>query len=271
MLRRNLWAAAAAGLPTRKTGKVEIVFPSPGPQPNGLQAVPEGLWVIDQGAGSRVTLIDFQGKVRRSFETETERSSGITYDGEALWIASTYSRETVRVHATTGRTLERRFTPGAGVIYKRKGDPAARASPVPSHLRQKPPAAPAQQGGSRIDAADTKWPGTGGHGLEWRAGKLWSAVPPSRHIYCIDPQTWTVETMFPTAGNRVHGIGWEGPHLWAADSNHNAFFRHDVTTGALRERIQLADTDPVPHGMTIWNGWLWYCDDIGLICRLKLR
>jgi len=26
----------------------------------------------------------------------------------------------------------------------------------------------------------------------------------------------------------------------------------------------------LPHGMTIWQGTLWYCDDVGIICRLKL-
>ena len=66
----------------------------------------------------------------RSFETETDKSSGITFDGEGLWIGSTYSREIVRVDALTGKTLERRFTPGAGVIYQMLGDPAARSSPL---------------------------------------------------------------------------------------------------------------------------------------------
>ena len=43
-------------------------------------------------------------------------------------------------------------------------------------------------------------PGTGAHGLEWRAGKLWFAVPPSRSVYCIDPETWVVQAMFAAAG-----------------------------------------------------------------------
>src|SRR5437868_9866631 len=79
---------------TRKTGKVEIVFDSPGrnPKPNGLQATRQGLWIIDQGPGSKAYLVDYEhGKIIREFETETTASSGITYDGEALWIGSTYS------------------------------------------------------------------------------------------------------------------------------------------------------------------------------------
>ena len=112
--------------------------------------------------------------------------------------------------------------------------------------------------------------GTGAHGQEWRDGKLWFAVPPSREVYRVDPKTWTVEAKFPTAGNRPHGIGWEGKFLWVTDSNLNAFFKHDPETGEMIEKIQLADSDPLPHGMTIWQGWMWYCDDVGVVCRFKL-
>ena len=261
-------------IPLRKAGKVQIVFKSPRPQPNGLQATPEGLWLIDQGPGSWAHLVNYKdGSVIRGFETETERSSGITYDGETLWIGSTYSRELVRCDARTGKALERHFTPGAGVIYKMVGDPAARSSPVPRSMRQPAPAPekPNQTGGFQMGQLEgSRAVGTGAHGQEWRHGKLWFAVPPSREVYRIDPKSWVVETKFPTAGNRPHGIGWEGKYLWVTDSNLNAFFKHDPDTGAMVERIQLADNDPLPHGMTIWNSWIWYCDDIGLVCRFKL-
>src|SRR5260370_12315957 len=83
-----------ARIRTRKTGKVETVFNSPGPAPNGLQATREGLWIIDQGAGNKAYLVTYEGgKVLRSFETETDKSSGITFHADALSIASTYTRE----------------------------------------------------------------------------------------------------------------------------------------------------------------------------------
>lgn len=230
-----------------------------------MQATKDGLWIIDQGPGSKAALVDYGGKLLHETETETDRSSGITFDGEALWIGSTYSREIVRCDARTGKALARHFTPGAGVIYPMLGDPPARSSPVPQHLRQPRPAVPpqaAQQGSRTL--------GTGAHGQEWRDGRLWIAVPPSREVYRIDPVKWVVERKFPVAGNRPHGIGWEGRYLWVTDSNLNAFFKHDPETGAMLERIQLLDTDPLPHGMTVWNGTMWYCDDVGLICRFKL-
>ncbi|MCC6538088.1 MAG: hypothetical protein IT162_11085 [Bryobacterales bacterium] len=291
MNRRSFFATAATSslaaaavpasrldqLPVRKVGKVEIVFQSPAAKPNGLQATKDGLWIIDQGPRNEAHLVTYQGgKVIKGFETETMSSSGITFDGEALWIGSTYSREIVRCDAKTGKAIKRHFTPGAGVIYKMAGDPPGRSSPVPQHLRQGSPApppapsAPKRVGGFQMGEASSTAPGTGAHGQEWRNGKLWFCVPPSRHVYRVDPATWTVEAQFPTAGNRPHGIGWEGKYLWVTDSNLNAFFKHDPDTGAMVEKIQLADNDPLPHGMTIWEGYLWYCDDVGIVCRFKM-
>ena len=268
-------AASSHNVPVRKAGKVEIVFDSPGPQPNGLQATDAGLWIIDQSPGSKASLVSYgKGQVLRSFNTETDRSSGITFDGESLWIGSTYSREIVRVDANDGRTLERHFTPGAGVIYQMAGDPTARSSPLlKTHPRRR---APDVQGtltggydmGRVLGGAA---PGTGAHGQEWRDGRLWFAVPPSREVYCVDPKTWIVQAKFGMAGNRPHGIGWEDRYLWVTDSNLNAFFKHDPASGEILERIQLGDSDPLPHGMTIWQGTLWYCDDVGVVCRFRMQ
>jgi hypothetical protein len=96
------------------------------------------------------------------------------------------------------------------------------------------------------------------------------AVPPARQIFEVDPKTWLVERRFATAGNRTHGLGWEGNFLWNSDPNLNGFFKHDIATGRIVQRIQLGEKDPLPHGMTVWQGWLWYCDEVGVICRLKL-
>jgi streptogramin lyase len=261
-------------IPERKFGKVEIVFKSPGadPKPNGLQATEDGLWIIDQGTGNKAYLVNYKGNVLRSFETETDRSSGITFDGETLWIGSTYNRQIVRTDAHTGKVLERHFTPGAGVIYQMVGDPPARRSPLAHPNSSTSDSAAVKQVGGydagRIQGALA--PGTGAHGQEWRNGKLWFAVPPARSVYCLDPQTWIVQTKFSTAGNRPHGIGWEGKYLWVTDSNLNAFFKHDPATGEMLEKIQLADSDPLPHGMTVWERHMWYCDDVGVVCRLRL-
>jgi streptogramin lyase len=261
-----------SSVPIRKTGPVEIAFKSPGPQPNGLQATKEGLWIIDQSAGSRAYLVDYtDGRVIRSFDTDTVRPSGITFDGEALWIGSTFSYENVRCSATTGSVIERRPTPGA-IMYTMAGDPPQRRSPLAGGPLAQARAASPEAGESPLLRL-TQAPSNrlqGAHGQEWKDGRLWTTCTSARSIYEIDPKTWAVHKIFRTPGNRPHGLAFEGAYLWHGDSNLAAFFKYDVTTGAIVEKIQLGDADPVAHGLTIWNGTLWYCDDVGVVCRMKL-
>jgi len=75
-------AQSAPGITSRRAGRVEVAFKSPTPRPNGLQATPEGLWIIDQGPGCRATLVRYDdGAVLRQFETDTVLPSGIPFDG----------------------------------------------------------------------------------------------------------------------------------------------------------------------------------------------
>ena len=274
------WAAAApvAGVgrdgappavPRRRTGPVEIAFKSPGPRPNGLQATPDGLWIIDQSAGSRAYLVRYaDGQVLRSFETDTTRPSGITFDGQALWIGSTFSYENVRCDAATGAVLERRPTPGC-TTYAMADDPPPRRSPLAPPPAATPPAAST----APVPARLTQEPHLrfqGAHGQEWRDGKLWTTSTSARSIYRIDPQRWVVERVLSTPGPRPHGLAWEGRYLWHNDGDLNAFFKFDLDSGQIVETIQLADSDPLSHGLTIWDGTLWYCDDVGVVCRMRL-
>jgi hypothetical protein len=260
-----------ATIPVRKTGRVEIAFKSPGPQPNGLQATKDGLWIIDQSEGSKAYLVDYaDGKVLRSFETDTVRPSGITFDGEALWIGSTFSYENVRCHAMTGAVLERRPTPGS-IMYTMATDPPQRRSPLAGGLmaQARPTAPDAGQPLSRLTQAPSNRL-QGAHGQEWRDGKLWTTSTSARSIYEIEPKSWIVHKILRAPGNRPHGLALEGRYLWHGDSNLAAFFKFDTDSGVIIEKIQLRDADPVAHGLTIWNGSLWYCDDVGVVCRMRI-
>ena len=275
-----------AGLKTRKVGKVEIVYKSPHAKPNGLQASREGLWVQDQGPENWVSLVNWgSGKVIREFRPDIRAASGITVDDKnVMWISSTYNAMHVACSAEDGKTIAKYFTPGAGRHYFMPDDPpATRSTLKPAYPREDgPPAAapapsstgqtqgpPLRQGQLPLDAT-TGLSGNGAHGIEDRDGFLYFAVPPARKIFVMDPTTWLVQATWPTAGNRVHGIGWEGDTLWAADSNLRAFFRHDIKTGKMIEKIQLTDTDPIIHGATVRDGYMWYCDDVGWIANFKL-
>jgi hypothetical protein len=49
----------------------------------------------------------------------------------------------------------------------------------------------------------------------------------------------------------------------------NDISRMDPETGDLLAKIQLTREDPTPHGLTMKDGVLWYCDaDSRWVCRL---
>jgi hypothetical protein len=265
MLHRREFLAFAAlpafsrdEVPTRQA-KVEKVFDSPCPKPNGLQATSEGLWILNQGGDNALYLTDWKGKLLEKLNTESVSGSGVGWDGTHLWIASTYNCKVLKVERKTGKTLAAYDTPGCGAVNW----PNPRKSP----LAKPEPPAPAPKAGAKKGGPRPK---TGAHGIEFRAGKMYLAVPPSQTIYRINPDGFRVEHSWKTAGDRPHGMGWEGDYLWCADSNANCFHKYDIKTGKVLAKIQLSDSDPLPHGMTIQNRTMWYCDDVGVVCRLPL-
>lgn len=227
--------AAAESFPTTFATRVERIFRTPGPAPNGLQATSEGLWILDQET-NKVSLVRWtDGHVIREFATETDRGSGITFDGSALWTASTYNRLLLRIDPQSGKTLKEFPSPGSGLV----------------------------KWGTRNEHSTP----TGAHGLEYLRDELWVAVPPSATIYVVNPGSGAVLRSFPAPGVRPHGIGWDPDgSLWCAESNYRSFFKMSPKDGKILRQVMLPPTSPevdgavvVPHGMTVWEKQIWFC------------
>jgi sugar lactone lactonase YvrE len=281
----------AKAIKSRGVKKVEIVYKSPHTAPNGLQATREGLWIADDrtvDGKNWISLVSYaDGKVIHEFQVSgMNNPSGMTVDGQgSIWINSTHSGSGLifNCSADDGKVLAKYNCPGAGVAYRLKGDPPAARSPLtPAYPPPENVSAQAGRGGRAGGGGTRLAPGQlpltaksgptgeGGQGMEWRDGLLYFAVLPSRRVYVLDPKTWEVQTMWQTAGSRTHGVGWDGDTLWVADTNWRAFFRHEMKTGEIVEKIQLTEKDPLIHGVTVHDGYLWYCDDVGYICNFKL-
>ncbi len=217
-----------------KIAQVEKRFKSPGPQPNGLQAAPDGLWIIDQ-VDLKIYKVDWEtGDVLFEAQTDTEHSSGITLGGGYVWIASTFELQIAKLDMETGKTIAKYDSPGVGVASWREG----------------------MEGASE----------TGAHGLEWRDGKIYIASPPSQFVHVVDTETWTEENAFRTPGLRNHGLAWQDDKLWVADTSAGTVNLLGTADGRVYEVIRVEAPDEV-HGMTMRDGVLWYCDahncDIG--------
>ena len=200
--------------------RVEKLFTTPGPCPNGLQAAPDGLWVLDQGDNHVYKLSYDNGSALVKMETDSDRGGGF------IWVTSTYDCSVLKLDPKTGETVAEFETPGAGVVAWRLDDPNAEP--------------------------------TGGHGLEWVDGYLWMATPPSQTLYQVDPSTWKVLKSFQTPGNRPHGLAWDDGHMWVSDTTMKEIHKIEASTGKVAGTVK--GVDPPPHGMTIYQGALWCCD-----------
>jgi hypothetical protein len=289
-------------IPTRMAAKTEVLYKTTHGKPNGLALTdnPNELWVLDQGTDHWVTLTNVaDGSVIREFQADVVGPSGLVIDSDnVMWITSTHNSLIVAVDAATGKTIGKYVTPGAGRIYSKKGDPAARSSKLPNAY----PAASRAVGGGETQAraggrgggrggrgpalppgqlamdVEEGAGGTGAHGIVTKGDFLYYVCPPSRFMVVIDKKTWEVQHTWPTPGNRPHGTSWgdaNKEYIWNVDSNENAFYKYNATTGVISEKVAVQeDPHTVCHGAKLFlegpqKGYMYFCDDTGWMCRIK--
>jgi sugar lactone lactonase YvrE len=285
-------------LPTSTAPKHEVLYKTPHGQPNGLALTrnPGEMWVVDQGNEHYVSLIKIEdGSLIREIKADTVGPSGAVIDEQddnKMWITSTHNNLIVACNATTGETIAKMTTPGSGKIYHKFGDPPERASKQPrAYPRPTNVAGGARRGAGGLtpvrmefghlpmDSEDDVNGRTGAHGMLYPGGEtLLYVCPPSRAIFTIKKSNWEVQSVFPTPGDRPHGVTWANAGktaFWNGDSNLNAFYRYDYPSGRITHKVQLQD-DPytVLHGAKLilngpGAGYLYFCDDTGWMCRVK--
>ena len=202
------------------------MFPPPGLMPNGLQWTNEGLYVMDQHTDN-VYVLDERGRVARTVYTRTENGSGITFGGGYLWTGS------------NGVTLSRPYRSWdthLGLVYKL--DPVT---------------------GDVVDRYLTP-DGDGVHGLEWDDGLLWVTAFSPKALILVDPSDFRVIRKFPVELERLHGLARDGDGIWCAHTADRVIVKYSVETGEEMDRITMPSDGPRPHGVSIKDGELWYCD-----------
>ena len=220
----------AGDAPVRKA-KVVRVFKSPEGYPNALETVKEGFWIGEQ-ITDRAHLVDFKGKLLKSVNTESSNTSGIAYGGGFLWMGA------------NGWPIRRDRKPtdsGTGAVIKVDPDTGKTVARYPI-------------------------PGGGGvHGLEYANDTLWITSLKIQKLSQVDPKDFRLIHQIPVSLGRAHGLAWvyDGPgagSIWCMFSNDRVIHRIDAKDGKVLEVIQLSPEDPDPHGMSLYNGHLYYCD-----------
>ena len=219
-----------------------VLWKTPGPQPNGLQAGPDGIWVIDQ-VDNRVYKLDPDGGgVLHSFPTRAKHSSGITLDPwGGVWVASTFGFDIIRYDPFTGAELSSIPTPGdptVGAHGLEWRDGALWINvPKTATLYQVDP-----RDGRVLQQVPA--PGSRPHGMAWvdgyQAGGGWGA---RARVSALSDEP---------------GVATNAPPIWCVETDRRAIVLLDPTTG--RELSEIPVEGPEPHGMTILDGVFWLCE-----------
>jgi streptogramin lyase len=225
-----------------------VAFVAPGQQVNGLEAVPEGLWLCDQ-RDNHAYLVDNTGGVIRSFPSPARNASGITVGAGSVWIASNVAPAMIFRHdALTGQCTAFVMLEGAGGVHGLQWRPYAADETRPTAADSRPELHPSAPAGRR-DAG----PGV--------SGTLWVSRPGARRVDHIDAETGALLGSIAFPVDRSHGMFWDERNgtLSVAETNHGHILRFEPQSGDLLEEWRI--DGPEVHGLTLSaDGRIWVGD-----------
>jgi streptogramin lyase len=231
-----------------RVAQARVVFKAPGEQVNGLEAVPEGLWLCDQ-RNNRAYLVDASGRTLRSFPSPARNASGISFGAGSVWVASNTRPSIIFRHdAETGQCLAYLILDAEGGVHGIQWRPYGADEARPAAPEQRPELHPSAPAG-RLNA---------GPGI---SGTLWVTRPGAHRIDHIDAETGDVLGTLPFAADRSHGVYWDeaDDSLIVAETNHGHLFRLDRRDGSVRDEWRIEG--PEVHGLSrSADGRVWVGD-----------
>lgn len=199
-------------------------FDAPGPQPNGMQATADGIWILDQKT-NQAALVSFTGETLKTLDTASDRGSGITDAGSALWLASTYDRKILRVDRETGETVEHFDTPGgvatgAHGLEIRDGRLWMAVPPAATIYQVEP-----ENGFEVVHSFPA--PGDRPHGIAWEGRDLWCVETDHRAIYRLNASDGAIldRIEIPADYPEPHGMTMRDGAFWYCDAGSRAVCR----------------------------------------------
>lgn len=225
----------------------QLAFNGPGEQVNGLEAVPEGLWLCDQ-RDNNAYLVDLQGRVQTRFPSPARNASGITFGAGSVWIASNTRPWLIFRHdPQTGQCLAYLPLAGEGGVHGLQWRSYAEGEQPPSALAHGPELHPTAPAG-RANAG----PGV--------SGTLWVSRPSGHRIEHLDAETGELLGSIPFTADRSHGMFWDprDASLSVAETNFGHIYRYEPRSGELLDEWQVEGHEV--HGLTrsddgrIWIG-----------------
>ena len=233
--------------PSVRAAQARVMFRAPGQQVNGLEAVPEGLWLCDQ-RNNYCYLVDDSGAVLRRFPSPARNASGITFGAGSVWVASNTRPSLIFRHdPATGHCLSYLVLSEPGGVHGLQWRPYGPGEQPPAAAAPKAELHPTAPAG-RLNAG----PGV--------SGTLWVSRPGAHRIEHLDAETGEVLGSMAFPLPRSHGMFWDEQDgtLSVAETNGGHILRFEPSSGELLDEWRIEG--PEVHGLTrdaagrIWVG-----------------
>ena len=224
------------------------VFLAPGEQVNGLEAVPEGLWLCDQ-RNNRCYLIDYSGRELMSFPSPARNASGITFGAGSVWVASNARPPLIFRHdPSSGQCLAYLVLSPEGGVHGLQWRPYAASDAVPVGEPVGPELHPTAPAGR-----PNVGPGV--------SGTLWVSRPGAHRIEHLDAETGELLGQVDFAPPRSHGMFWDERDgtLSVAETNGGHILKFEPAGGELLDEWRIEGCEV--HGLTrSADGRIWIGD-----------
>jgi len=165
-------------------------------------------------------LTGYSGEVVRSFDLPSAFPTGLTFDGDHLWLAD---RKTDKIYC----------------LNKETGD-VVRVIDAPAYWPMG-----LTWDGESLWNADVK----GGVPL----AENYAGV-----IYSIDPEDGTILKTVPAPAKSPRGLAWDGKYLWCTDNASDEIIQFDPDDGTTIKSFKSPAKDP--QGLTFDGKYLWVSD-----------
>ena len=194
------------------------------PQPNGMQATEKGLWILDQQT-NEIHLVSYDGVVKKTLATGSDKGSGVADTGDVLWLASTYSCEILSTDPESGKTLASFETPGAGQTgahgLEWRDNKLWMAVPPSATIYQ----VDVENDFTVIHTLPA--PGDRPHGIAWVGDDLWCVETNHRAIFHLNPEDGSHlnKIEIPEPHPEPHGMTYWDGYFWYCDAHTTAVCR----------------------------------------------
>ena len=213
------------------------------------------------------------GEVIKSFDTPGDFPTGLTYDGENLWVADRKTETIYCINPADGKVLKQISSPGywpMGLAWDgeylwnadvKGGLPLSEN--YDGKIYQMDP-----ESGDIINTVMA--PGSTPRGLTWDGKYLWCVDNRNDELIQFSPDDGTTIKTLRAPGNDCRGICFDGKYLWVSDRIHDEIYMVEPNTGDVL--IVFSSPGPFPRGVAYDGKSLWtvdYQDD--KIYKMKIR